>query len=310
MRFKVKKLFPLLMLLTFNSHSLNATGFSTSQNQADEQGATELSYRVFDRSLLRELMTDAEVFSLYNRRLCQAVMEKNYELVERLVHAGADVNNRSGSIPWVDFVEKECSPLYIAVAYDDDKMVARLIELGASYEKYCGQKNEWSPLTLAVQRNNLQQVKDMFEFDTNGPQTVHKHGLLQIATATKIPNTAMVRFLIEDIGANPNCFDHEGLTPLMRVSMSGNTELAKLILSQVKTNRSTKDHVVSVVNSKMKIVVPKGSTALHFACAAQQGETARELFLSKKIPANLTNDKRKKAKYYAKGETIELVSDV
>ena len=197
-------------------------------NQKDALGKTPLDYateaghtnvvRLLNTHLLLE---SSEKYNLYDL-LRNAVKEDNTNLVELLIHKGADHNYgfsaaaENGNMEMVQFLlSKGADPNYgfsAAVKNGNMEMVQFLLDKGA--DPYYG-------LSAAAENGNM----EMMQFLLSKGATNYNDGL---SVAARSGNMEIVRLLLNE-GADPS-------TGLSTAARNGNMEMVQLLLSKGATN--------------------------------------------------------------------------
>lgn len=170
--------------------------------------------------------------------LLQAVAKERTEMVKKLLEKGADVFTRN---------EYNDTALHLAVTYVGSDEIARLLldrqaEIShetAHQEPYINTQNDEgdTPLHLAtrdegrIKRIELGKViRQMAEetYHDIGTDSDELYPEIDIQTSAERSLTAFVKLLLER-GADPNCTNKKGRTPLHNVAANGYTEMAKLL---------------------------------------------------------------------------------
>lgn len=132
--------------------------------------------------------------------LTVAVRERDYELMQLLFRAGADVNTHD-RYPGDRFDLTSATTLSTAVEIADVEMVEHLLSIGAAPDDH-------QALTASIKRKNLGMVQTLIKA---GAQVNHNHlgtGMTALSTAVVSGNVEIVEYLLS-IGADP--IDQEAL---------------------------------------------------------------------------------------------------
>lgn len=168
----------------------------------------------------------ADALNKYGKpRLHQAVMDQDFELVKRLVEAGADVNIRGRS-----FSGGGQAPIMFAVNRNYE-IFTYLIENGAHINKASGILDR--PVIHAASRYTkdmryfnflVEKGADLNQRDSVGAQLIHR-----VAETDKDPEGKLIRFLVEN-GADVNSMANTIGSPLHHAVFSGNINSIKVLI--------------------------------------------------------------------------------
>lgn len=120
----------------------------------------------------------------YTDTLYQALLAQSYEAVESLLDGGVSPNVLRGNLP----------PLHLAIAQEDERMVALLLSFGADVNAQCTVL-QLSPLMLAVAQNDIRMCKRLLD---GGADTDARgeNGLTALMLAVTESNADITRLLI------------------------------------------------------------------------------------------------------------------
>ena len=137
-----------------------------------------------------------------------------------LLQAGADA-------------KRNCSPLSASARSGNPDIIKMLLEKGAEVD--CEDKDGFTPLEYAVLNNKTEAVRLLLQTGADA-----KRNCSLLTTPARRGNTDIIKMALEK-GAEVDCVDKDGFTPLESAALNGNTEAVQLLLqagADVKPNCS------------------------------------------------------------------------
>jgi ankyrin repeat protein len=233
-------------------------------------------WRFIDFSDFGNLERDTSLHETVNQKqqgftpLHLACIRQNYQIIQFLLHNGADINamcyNRT--------------PLYLVTLYGFTDLVEEFLKHGALPNIMC---KDISPLHLAASKGIVELCSVLLKYGADVSILGEKYGT-PLHVAVKLDHKYIAKFLLEN-GANIELQNGEGETPLHIASQKGNIELVKTLISFAKkTLYSIKDN--------------EGRTALHLAANHQKDEIVKLLTTACPSIIPIVDNRGKTALFY------------
>jgi len=162
-------------------------------------------------------------------------------VIRMLLENGADLHARA--------TQEKVTALFVAVEREHVSVVRELIENLPEEDAFLDEANKdgYNPLMIAVQRNNIDIVKTLLRKKANVHATLMRNKATALHIAAQENNPECIRLLVE-AGADINCPDKEGVTPLMRAAQEGNLDVVKLLVElKADLNRSKNDSATALL---------------------------------------------------------------
>jgi TonB family protein len=212
--------------------------------------------------------------------LSWAVEKVRAEVVDRLLAAGANPNRHGAGE----------SPLQEAIAGGAEEIALKLLHAGADPDFV--NRYKAPPVVTAISAGMAQLTAELLR-KTDIVDLRSDQSRRVLVTQAKLGHAAMVRLLL-DHGVSPNS-DDGGLTVLTAGAMSGDPEIARLLLARkVDPNRTGAKGITALMmttgkdfadyarllldaGAKTELRLTTGSTALHLAAGCNAVNTARLL---------------------------------
>lgn len=138
------------------------------------------------------------------------------------------------------------------------------------HSPYCFDKTGYSLLSHAVDNNDLETIKYLFDSGAEIPNEQDPDGSTLLHTALKNNNIQIVKFLL-DHGANRKILDSSGHNILQIAVLNGNLNLTKFLIDS---------------GSNINTLSKKEETLLHFAIRSRSIELAKFLLYRNEIEIN------------------------
>ena len=270
----------------------------------DVQGGSATQGGFFiNKSLLMEIMTDEQTMALYNLELCKAAKEGDLAKGARLIKAGAQINNQLGQIIWDSCTEQGCSPLHIAIAYQQNRFIELLLQNPQTIIDTLTQGSGcWSTLALASFTGNIKSAKIFLTRNESLLDNPDNYGRTPLHTAAEEGHESLVVFLLKQ-GADINALDYYGFSPLMLATIRGNLKIVQILTAQTEID----GNIQSTANLEQ---FPKGSTALHLACINGYISCAKIMIVKRgTVSKEIKNTNGKKALDYLERAERKILLD-
>ncbi|TET37960.1 MAG: hypothetical protein E3J72_04525 [Planctomycetota bacterium] len=177
----------------------------TALHAAAERGYAEIVEVLCDGGADMNVMDGSWHWEKKGRTPLQvAIARKKTEVVKVLIEKGADLNM---------VAEGEWRPLDYAINHDADNIAIMLIEEDVELNYRSG-RDGWTPLTLAAGKYKFSIVKALVEGGAHVNYGNHKgKKVIHLAAKRSSMGPEMCEYLVSK-GADVNCTDYEGRTPL------------------------------------------------------------------------------------------------